>query len=75
MTKAETPPYLPILKLSNPPFDLGGVETMLTPPLLNLPRLLARSEYIKSDILANTLNILREKCQNMEADISMNIQF
>ena len=28
MTKAETPPYLPILKLSNPPFNLGGVETM-----------------------------------------------
>ena len=24
MTKAETPPYLPILKLSNPPFNLGG---------------------------------------------------
>ena len=30
--------------------------------------------YIKSDILANTLNILTEKCQNMEANISMNFR-
>ena len=30
--------------------------------------------YIKSDIWANTLNILTEKCQNMEANISMNFR-